>query len=216
MPWKIFESVAHRYEGWYSTPRGQRVDQAERALLEHLFGVFPSAQSVLEVGCGTGHFSEWLAQKGLTVFGLDRSPAMLAEMHARVPTLPVILGDAHHVPLKTGAVDMVLFVTTLEFLEDPTAGLSEAVRIARQGVIALVLNRWSLGSFSRRWGPQAHQSLLSQAHDYSLWSLLRLVKDATGARLRQVQWASTLFPAVLWKVQGRIPLGDVIGMAAVL
>jgi ubiquinone/menaquinone biosynthesis C-methylase UbiE len=181
-----------------------------------LFGVFPSAQSVLEVGCGTGHFSEWLAQKGLTVFGLDRSPAMLAEMHARVPTLPVILGDAHHVPLKTGAVDMVLFVTTLEFLEDPTAGLSEAVRIARQGVIALVLNRWSLGSFSRRWGPQAHQSLLSQAHDYSLWSLLRLVKDATGARLRQVQWASTLFPAVLWKVQGRIPLGDVIGMAAVL
>jgi hypothetical protein len=141
---------------------------------------------------------------------------MLAEMHARVPTLPVILGDAHHVSVKTGAVDVVLFVTTLEFLEDPTAGLAEAVRIARQGVIVLVLNRWSVGGLSRQWGPQAQQSLLSQARDYSLWSLLTLVKDTAGARLRQVQWASTLFPLVLWKRQGRVPLGDVIGVGVVL
>jgi len=216
MPWEIFEAAAHRYESWYATPRGQRADHAERALLNNLFGLFPSARSVLEVGCGTGHFSEWLAQKGLTVFGLDRSPAMLADMHARVPTFPVILGDAHYLPVKSGAVDIVAFVTTLEFLEDPTAGLAEAVRVARQGVIMLVLNRWSLGGFSRRWGPQASQSLLSQAHDYSLWSLRALVQDVTGARLRQVQWASTLFPAVLWTVQGRVPLGEVIGMAAVL
>lgn len=216
MPWEIFESAAHRYEGWYTTPRGQRADHAERALLDHLFKLFPAARRVLEVGCGTGHFSEWLAQKGLTVFGLDRSPAMLTEMHARVPTCPVILGDAHHLPVKSGAVDIVVFVTTLEFLEDPTTGLAEAVRVARQGVIMLVLNRWSLGGFSRRWGPQASQLLLSHAHDYSLWSLRALVQDVTGARLHRVQWASTLFPAVLWKVQGRVPLGEVIGMAAVL
>jgi ubiquinone/menaquinone biosynthesis C-methylase UbiE len=62
--WEIFETAASRYEAWYTTPRGQRTDQAERALLEWLLGQFPNARSILEVGCGTGHFTTWLASDG--------------------------------------------------------------------------------------------------------------------------------------------------------
>jgi len=216
MSWEIFESAARRYEGWYVTPAGQRADQAERALLDNFLRAFPSARSVLEVGCGTGHFSERLARAGWKVFGLDRSPAMLAELHRRVPALPVMLADARQSPVKDGAVDIVLFVTTVEFLQNPQLALREAVRVARQGVIVIALNRWSLGGLSRRWGAQARQSLLSQAHDYSLRSLWALVKETAGSRLRKMQWASTLFPAVCWRLQGRIPLGDVLGVAAAL
>lgn len=176
---------------------------------------FPAARMVLEVGCGTGHFTAWLSQQGLWTVGLDRAPAMLAELHERVPHLPVILGDAHQLPVREGAVDLVVFVTTLEFLEEPTAALAEALRVARQGFILLVLNRWSLGGISRRLGPQAHQSLLSQAHDYSFGSLRALVQKAAGKRLQKVHWASTLFPDGLWWGQMPIPVGDVIGMAAV-
>jgi len=214
--WEIFEQAASRYEAWYATPRGQRADHAERALLERLLASFPTAWSVLEVGCGAGHFSEWLARKGLKVVGLERAPAMLVELHQRVPELPVILGDAHQLPARTSAVDVVVFVTTIEFLEEPEVALTEAARVARQGIILLVLNRWSLGGLSRRWGPQARRSLLSQARDYSLASLRALVTKAAGTRLREVRWASTLFPAGLWKLQGPLPLGEVLGMAAVL
>ena len=35
MPWGSFEQAARRYERWYTTPRGQRVDVAERALLDY-------------------------------------------------------------------------------------------------------------------------------------------------------------------------------------
>ena len=216
MPWEIFEAAAHRYEGWYATPPGQRADQAERALLNNLLRAFPSARSVLEVGCGTGHFSEQLARTGLVVFGLDRSPAMLTEFHQRVPEFPVILGDAHQTPVKDGAVDIVLFVTTIEFLPNPRLALQEAARVARQGLIIIALNRWSLGGLSRRWGSQSHQSLLSQAHDYSFRSLLAVTKEATGSRLQKIQWTSTLFPTILWRLQGRIPLGGVIGIATML
>lgn len=55
MPWEIFERAASQYEGWYDTAPGQRADQAERALLAWLVGFFPTACSVLEVGCGTGY-----------------------------------------------------------------------------------------------------------------------------------------------------------------
>jgi SAM-dependent methyltransferase len=211
--WEIFEQAASRYEAWYATPRGQRADHAERALLERLFASFPTAQSVLEVGCGTGHFTQWLARKGLKVVGLDRAPAMLVELHQRVPELPVILGDAHRLPVRTGAADVVVFVTTIEFLEAPQVALTEAVRVARQGIILLVLNRWSLGGFSRRWGHQARRSLVGQARDYSLASLRALVQRAAGERLLGVRWASTLLPDGLWWVQGPLPVGDVIGMA---
>jgi SAM-dependent methyltransferase len=214
VPWEIFERAASRYEGWYATPRGERADQAERALLEWLLKPFPDVRRVLEVGCGAGHFTAGLATQGLWTVGLDRAPAMLVELHKRVPELPVILGDAHQLPVRTGAVDLALFVTTVEFLEEPEVALTEAVRVARQGIILLVLNRWSLGGLSRRWGPQAHQSLLGQARDYSLVSLRALVTKAAGKRLLEVRWASTLFPDGLWWVQVPIPVGDMIGMAA--
>jgi SAM-dependent methyltransferase len=216
MSWEIFEQAANRYEAWYATPHGQRADHAERALLERLLASFPTAQSVLEVGCGTGHFTAWLAGKGLEVVGLERAPAMLVQFHQRAPELPVILGDAHQLPVRTGAVDVAVFVTAIEFLEEPEVALREAVRVARQGIILLALNRWSLGGFSRRWGSQARRSLLGQARDYSLTSLRALVQKAAGERLLEVHGTSTLFPDGLWWVHAPIPLGDVIGMAALL
>jgi hypothetical protein len=46
--WAIFEREARQYEGWYASRRGQRVDQAERHLLERLLFHFPTARSVFE------------------------------------------------------------------------------------------------------------------------------------------------------------------------
>jgi ubiquinone/menaquinone biosynthesis C-methylase UbiE len=152
----------------------------------------------------------------MKVVGLDRSPGMLAEMRRRAADIPAVLSDAHCLPFGEGAVDLVVYVTTLEFLEDPTRSLVEAVRVARQGVILVVLNRRSLGGLSRRWGPQSHQPLLGQARDYSLAALQKMVSRAAGPRFRQLRWSSTLFPARLWALRLSLPLGDVIGLAAAL
>jgi len=84
--WKLFEETARTYEGWYATPLGKRADQAERALLAWLQGSFSNARDVLDIGCGTGHFTEWLAASGLRTRGLDRSSAMLAELRRRFRT----------------------------------------------------------------------------------------------------------------------------------
>jgi len=141
---------------------------------------------------------------------------MLAELHGRVPHIPVLYGDAHQLPLRTAAVDVAVFVATLEFLADARTALSEAARVARRGIVVVALNRWSLGGLSRRCGPQSRRPLLGRARDYSLVGLRRLLRAATGARLREIRWASTLFPNGGWRLRARLPLGDVIGMAAVL
>jgi SAM-dependent methyltransferase len=212
--WRPFETAAARYEAWYETPRGRRADQAERALLEELIAEFPGAGTLLEVGCGTGHFAGGLDRRGLTVVGLDRAPAMLAELRRRHPRLPVVLGDAHALPFRDAAVDLTLFVTTLEFLEDPAMALREAVRVSRRGVVLLALNRWSLGGLSRRVGPAARGTLLGQARDVSILSLRALIGTAAGPRLSGFRRASTLWPDGLWAYRASVPLGDVIGIAA--
>lgn len=216
MSWQIFERAAAGYEAWYGTARGRRVDEAERALLAWLLAPFSGARSVLDVGCGTGHFAAWLRDRALDVIGLDRSPAMLAELRRRHAAIPVVVGDAGGLPVRSGAVDIALLVTTLEFLERPETALGEAVRVARQGLVLVVLNRWSLGGLSRRLGPQARRPILGSARDTSLVALRRMVRAGAGERLRSLRWASSLFPDGLWAARSPVPLGDVVGMAAVL
>jgi ubiquinone/menaquinone biosynthesis C-methylase UbiE len=99
--WRRFETAAASYEAWYATPRGQLADQAERALLEVLIAESPGANTLLEVGCGTGHFAATLGRDGVAVVGLDRSPAMLTELRRQHPGLPVVLGDAHALPFDS-------------------------------------------------------------------------------------------------------------------
>jgi ubiquinone/menaquinone biosynthesis C-methylase UbiE len=118
--------------------------------------------------------------------------------------------------VRTSAVDLALFVTTLEFLEHPLTALREAVRVARRGVVIVALNRWSVGGVSRRWGRQAQGTLRRRARDCSLASLRTVLTTAAGERLQDIRWASTLFPGGLCTLRARIPLGDVIGMAALL
>lgn len=216
MGWEVFQRAAGEYEQWYTTQRGQRADSAERALLLRLLRGIPRAETVLEVGSGTGHFCGWLAESGFEVVGLDRAPAMLKEARRSFPAIPFVLGDAHHLPFRSGTVDTVVFITTLEFLESVATALREAIRVARRGIVAIVLNRHSMGGLSRRLGPQSRGSLLGQARDYSLRELRRELKEAAGDRLGALNWSSTLFPDGLWNQMLKVPLGEVIGMVAEL
>lgn len=211
-----FEDEAVRYERWYVTVKGQRVDRVERALLTWLLTSIPSAASLLEIGCGTGHFTRWLRDIPLQAIGLDRSPAMLNELRRRSPETPAVLADAHVLPFGDASRDLVLYVTALEFLEESTLALTEAVRVARQGVLLVALNRWSAGGISRRWGAQSRQPLLGRAHDYSLGDLRKMITEAAGARLRELRWRSSVFPGLSWRWRLPVPLGDVLGCAAVL
>jgi ubiquinone/menaquinone biosynthesis C-methylase UbiE len=214
--WEIFEPVASRYEAWYGSGKGGRVDRAERVLLDWMLARLPHTEEVLEVGCGTGHFSRYLASRSLRVFGLDRSPAMLTALRGGGPPIAVVRADAHCLPFRDRAVDAVSFVTSLEFLEEPERALTEAVRVSRQGLMLLVLNRRSLGGLSRRMGPQASQTILSRARDYTLPVLRSLIRDTAAERLRDLHWRYGCCPRDLWPTPCRLPVGDVIAMAAVL
>jgi len=207
-----FESpaVAAGYEAWYQTSPGRRADQLEKQVLGSLLGQFSEARTILEVGCGTGHFSRWFAQQGLQAVGLDLSIAMLAEAR-KDRTVGWVLGDATKLPFRDGAYDLVAFVTTVEFLERPAMALQEARRVARQGMILGVLNAWSLLALKRQVEGWLRPSVYRGAKFYSAPQLRRLLREVLGEEV-SATWRTTLYPAwVPWK-EASLPWGGFIGM----
>ena len=83
--------------------------------MKRLLTGFSRACTLLEVGCGTGHFTRWFGEQGLQAMGLDFSSPMLAEA-IRLGSPPCVQGDALALPFRAGAFDLVALITTLEFV----------------------------------------------------------------------------------------------------
>jgi ubiquinone/menaquinone biosynthesis C-methylase UbiE len=205
------ERVVAHYEAWYETPEGRRADTLEKASLRQLLESFPRARSVLEVGCGTAHFTRWLSDEGLAAVGLDVSAAMLAQAQALNGVL-LVRGDALRLPFADGAFDLTIFITTLEFLERPREALLEALRVARHGVLLGVLNRWSVLGLQRQLAGLFHQTVYAAAHFYGVGELKRLLRSVTSGK-GHIVWHTTLFPRWWPCPQESLPWGGFIGMA---
>ena len=83
-------------------------------------------ERALDVGCGTGIYTAWLAARGLDVMGLDREPSMLAAARAKAPGARFVEGDVAALPFEDAEFDLVLAVTLFCFLMRSSGGRPRA------------------------------------------------------------------------------------------
>jgi len=126
---------AHRYLRFYSTPLGRAVLSREVALVK---SELADHEPVLDVGCGPGAFEQL---SGMRMVGLDVDRKML-ELASPDAHCTFMQGAAEHLPFREGSFGAVLFITSLEFVHDVEATLTEACRVLEvEGrLLALVLN----------------------------------------------------------------------------
>ncbi|MCD6289053.1 MAG: class I SAM-dependent methyltransferase [Anaerolineae bacterium] len=199
-------AIASRYDAWYAT-EGRRADRLEKRLLGQMLARFPGTRTVLEVGCGTGHFTRWLEGMDVRAVGLEAASAMLAEA-VRLGSRLCVQGDALALPFPADSFDLVVMITALEFISDPLQALTEGWRVARNGLVLGVLNRDSrLGrQLMRAGGPiWGAARLLTPAE------LVEMAHQAVADERAQVVWRTTLWP--LWPGALPLPWGGFIGMA---
>lgn len=208
------EHIATHYEAWYETEEGQRVDALEKAIFNWVLEHFPRTSSVLEIGCGTGHFSRWLDRGRLATVGLDLSTAMLARAQ-ELNGVPLVQGNAFCLPFADNTFDVTAFITTLEFLALPRKALTEALRVAWHGVVLGVLNRWSFIGSRRRLAGLFRPTIYDAAHFYGVRELAQLLRSVAGDKAHIV-WRTTLFPRTCPWTELHLPWGGFIGMALVL
>jgi len=199
-----------RYEAWFSSPFGRRADRVEKEILRGLLSDFAECRSLLDVGCGTGHFTDWFADLGLSGVGLDRAPSMLSFARDRRPDIPFLLGDATRLPFGEAAFDVVALVTVLEFLDSPEAALQEAGRVARHGLLLGVLNSLSPVALWRRVRRAASYR---RARFFSPGQLERLLHTSLGCRAMNIRWRTGLYPVPWLDRCTALPFGVFVGLS---
>lgn len=151
-----------------------------------------SVRSLLDVGCGIGHWSRLLFPRlgaGATLVGIDREPRWVAEAsaqfrrafgHVGAEQAHFIRADAVALPFADGTFDGVTCQTVLMHLAEPMAALREMARVVKPGglVVAVEPNNlfncldWS-DNTSRR---PPHEI----AEVFQLWLTYQRGKDALG------------------------------------
>ncbi len=103
-------------------------------------GVLPAdvtGRDSIELGCGTGYVSAWLARRGAQPVGLDNSPAQLATARRLQDRFglhyPLLQADAEHAPFADGRFDLAISEYGASIWCDPLAWIPEAARLLRPG-----------------------------------------------------------------------------------
>lgn len=123
-----YDAVAPAYDKRYEH---QRYEQVERAVHQFLDG--RSGGSVLEVGCGTGHWLASIAELAAIVVGLDRSREMLHRARTTAHRALLAQATAEAIPFADARFDRVLCVNALHHFPDPATFLVECRRVLRPG-----------------------------------------------------------------------------------
>lgn len=127
--------VAPGEAGWREEPSWGiwGITETEAQLLPHDL----AGKAALELGCGTGYVSAWLARRGARPVGIDNSPAQLATasrlQREHGLAYPLIHAVAEELPFPAERFDLVVSEYGAAIWCDPYRWIPEAARVLRPG-----------------------------------------------------------------------------------
>ncbi|MFZ2447799.1 MAG: class I SAM-dependent methyltransferase [Syntrophobacteraceae bacterium] len=183
-----------RYESWFRSDLGQSVFALQKDLLLKVWAPV-ARQRVLEVGCGSGIFLEWLNSLGHSVTGLDPSGPSIELARRRLGgRVGLERGFAEDLPFSDNEFDTVALITSLEFVGDPAKALREAFRVARSNVLLGVLNKYSIGRVHYFLEKFWKDSLYAPARFFSVFELKNMTDRILCGQVPKVWRTCFAFP----------------------
>lgn len=128
-----FEQKADNYDRWYHTYRGAMYDKLEKKVFDRLLAKANYGKNLIEIGCGTGHWSRFFSLKGFKVTGIDISGEMIKVARSKnIANSRFEVGDGESIPFEDESFDLAVAITTLEFTANPRRMLSEMARCVKK------------------------------------------------------------------------------------
>lgn len=168
-----------------------RWDSSHLKRIDRLVPIRPGSR-VLEVGCGQGHLTRALADRGVDIVGIDANPQ--AEDVANIDHVQHML--AEDLQFDDASFDFVVSVHAIEHIPLLDAALSEMARVLRaDGQVLLIYPAEPImGLYAIPTSVILHGNPLKarEVHCHKLWpSKLRRLVEPLG--LRQVSSEFTFF-----------------------
>jgi SAM-dependent methyltransferase len=163
--------------------------RAERnAFVRLLDRAIPGDARIVEVGCGTGQMSLYLARADRSVVGADLAPASLALGAAAarrfgIDRVRFVETDLRESGLKAGAFDVVFSSGVVHHTPDPRAAFASLARLARPGGIIVV---GVYNAFARI--PSRIRRVIAHATRFRVVPFDPVLRDRSGEPARREAW----------------------------
>lgn len=172
-----FDLLANKYDCWYESTEGRMYDLLEKKAITQYLPENVRGKRLLEVGCGTGHWSRFFSKYGFEVTGVDISERMIKiAQNKSIPNTSFQVGDGHSLPFKDGLFDVTAAITTLEFVRDAEAVVREMVRCTRKPSGQLLIGVLNALARLNRNRKQRPESPYAKAQLFSPGQLKQLLK----------------------------------------
>ncbi|WP_137935727.1 class I SAM-dependent methyltransferase [Chitinivorax sp. B] len=119
--------------------RSEQIHRASASILLPLINHLPKQRdaltSLVDIGCGPGHYTIALAKRGFPIVGVDHSAAMLYAARNKAPKLPWVRADVHALPLEDQSVDVAISTLSSHYWRDRAVAYRELRRVARHCLV---------------------------------------------------------------------------------
>jgi len=127
-----FDPRAADYESWYQTPTGRAHDFVQKQDVLKFLSKPRGSERLLDVGCGSGHWSRFFSSLGFEVHGVDLSLQMLFEARQNLPDCTFQAADAGALPFQENSFNKISIMAALEFMANPSSAALGAARDCRR------------------------------------------------------------------------------------
>jgi len=108
-------------------------------MLLRLLGQPARGAPILDVGCGTGNYTRFLADVGLGMVGVDPSAVMLGQARTVAPGVRWVRASGEALPLADGAFQGAISTLATHHFGDSLAVFTEIRRVVARGNLVLLL-----------------------------------------------------------------------------
>lgn len=126
------KEIASSYDQYYQSEAGKAIDKIEKELVFELIKNVPRSE-MLELGCGTGHWTAFFEENGFDLTALDTSEEMLKFAKNRNLKAKFIKANSENLKFTHQSFAFVSSITMLEFVENQQKVIDEAYRVLKPG-----------------------------------------------------------------------------------